>query len=171
MVGVRETVLFQLDNNIFGIPISNVQEIIKAPTITAIPNTPEFFKGVINLRDKVIPVLGLGEKLGLRESKSEGRRIIVINLGVNTAGLIVDAVCDVKKIAENSIETGVNLCDTVSRTISGIAKLDDALIILLNLEQLLASDDVFSFEAIYRVIEEHYHFDSHTEEPANELVL
>ena len=50
---------------------ANVQEIIKTPPITAIPNTPEFFKGVINLRDRVIPVLGLGEKLGFKESDSE----------------------------------------------------------------------------------------------------
>jgi purine-binding chemotaxis protein CheW len=170
-MGLRQTVLFRLENNIFGIPISNVQEIIKAPVVTAIPNTPEFFKGVINLRDKVIPVLGLGEKLGLRESEGEGRRIIIINLGVNTAGVIVDDVCDVKKIAEDSIETDVNLCDTASRAISGIAKLDGRLIILLNLEQLLASEDVCSFEDIYRAIEEHYHFKSQTEEPENELVL
>jgi purine-binding chemotaxis protein CheW len=159
-VGERQAVLFRLENNIFGVPISNVQEIIKTPAITAIPNTPEFFKGVVNLRDKVIPVLGLSEKLGLRESDSEERRTIIVNVGINTAGIIVDAVCDVLKIAEDSIETEVNLCDTASRAISGIAKLDDRLVILLNLDQLLASDDVFSFEEIYKAIEEHYRLNS-----------
>ncbi len=159
-MGERQAVLFQLENNIFGIPISNVQEIIKTPAITAIPNTPEFFKGVVNLRDKVIPVLGLGEKLGLKESEGEERRIIVINVGVNIAGIIVDAVCDVLKIAEDSIETEVNLCDTASRAISGIAKLDDRLVILLNLEQLLTSDEVFSFEEIYKAIEENCRLNS-----------
>ena len=129
-MGERQAVLFRLENNIFGVPISNVQEIIKTPAITAIPNTPEFFKGVVNLRGKVIPVLGLSEKLGLRESDSEERRTIIVNVGINTAGIIVDAVCDVLKIAEDSIETEVNLCDTASRAISGIAKLDDRLVIL-----------------------------------------
>jgi purine-binding chemotaxis protein CheW len=159
-VGERQAVLFRLENNIFGIPISNVQEIIKVPAVTTIPNTPEFFKGIVNLRDKVLPVLGLGEKLGLQESESEERRIIVINVGVNTAGIIVDAVCDVLKIAEDSIETGVNLGETASRAISGIAKLDDRLVILLNLEQLLVTDDIFNFEEIYRAIEEHYRLNS-----------
>ena len=159
-MGERQVVLFRLESNIFGIPISNVQEIIKATTVTAVPNTPEYFKGVVNLRDKIIPVLGLGEKLGLKESEGDERRIIVINVGVNTAGISVDAVCDVLKIAEDRIETTVDLCDTVSRAISGIAKLDDRLIILLNLEQLLASDDVFSFEEIYKAIEENYHLNS-----------
>jgi len=159
-VGERQAVLFRLENNIFGVPISNVQEIIKTPAITAIPNTPEFFKGVVNLRGKVIPVLGLSEKLGLRESDSEERRTIIVNVGINTAGIIVDAVCDVLKIAEDSIETEVNLCDTASRAISGIAKLDDRLVILLNLDQLLASDDVFSFEEIYKAIEEYYRLNS-----------
>jgi len=91
-VGERQFVLFRLENNIFGIPISNVQEIIQIPSVTTIPNTPEFFKGIVNLRGKVIPVLGLGEKLGLRESESEERRIIIINAGVNTEGIVVDAV-------------------------------------------------------------------------------
>jgi len=159
-VGERQAVLFRLENNIFGVPISNVQEIIKTPAITAIPNTPEFFKGVVNLRGKVIPVLGLSEKLGLRESDSEERRTIIVNVGINTAGIIVDAVCDVLKIAEDSIETEVNLCDTASRAISGIAKLDDRLVILLNLDQLLASDDVFSFEEIYKAIDEYYRLNS-----------
>ncbi|MGD0622041.1 MAG: chemotaxis protein CheW [Thermacetogeniaceae bacterium] len=159
-MGERQAVLFRLENNIFGVPISNVQEIIKTPAITAIPNTPEFFKGVVNLRGKVIPVLGLSEKLGLRESDSEERRTIIVNVGINTAGIIVDAVCDVLKIAEDSIETEVNLCDTASRAISGIAKLDDRLVILLNLDQLLASDDVFSFEEIYKAIEEYYRLNS-----------
>jgi purine-binding chemotaxis protein CheW len=159
-VGERQFVLFRLENNIFGIPISNVQEIIQIPSVTTIPNTPEFFKGIVNLRGKVIPVLGLGEKLGLRESESEERRIIIINAGVNTAGIVVDAVWDVLKIAEDSIETGVKLCASASRAISGIAKIKDQLVILLNLEQLLVTDDIFNFEEIYGAIEEHYRLNS-----------
>ncbi len=155
-MGERQAVLFQLENNIFGIPVANVREIINTPPITAIPNTPEFFKGVINLRDRVIPVLGLGEKLGFRESDNKGRRTIIINVGINTAGIIVDVVRDVLKIAEDNIDNDVNLGDTARQVITGIARLDTGLAILLNLERLLASDDVFSFEEIYKAIEEHY---------------
>lgn len=157
-MGARQTVLFRLENNIFGIPISIVQEIVRTPTITSIPNTPEFFKGVVNLRDKVIPVLGLSEKLGLMGIDSDEKRTIIVNVGVNTAGIIVDAVCDVLKIAEDSIDTEIVLCDTASLAISGIARLDDRLVILLNLDQLLTADGVFSFEEIYKLIEEHYQF-------------
>ncbi len=159
-MGERQAVLFQLENNIFGIPVSNVQEIIKTPPITAIPNTPEFFKGVINLRNRVIPVLGLGEKLGFKESDSKDRRIIIINVGINTAGIIVDLVCDVLKIAEDDIETDINLCDTMRQIVYGIARIDRRLVIMLNLELLLASDDVFSFEETYKAIEEHYYIHS-----------
>ena len=156
----RQAVLFQLGDNIFGIPVSNVQEIIKTPPITVIPNTPEFFEGVINLRGRVIPVLGLGKKLGLRKCDSESSRTIIINVGANSAGIIVDVVCDVLKIAEDSIETDVNLCDMADRAINGIAKLDHRLIILLNLERILASDGVFDFEEIYKAIEEFYNVSS-----------
>ena len=170
-MGERQAVLFQLENNIFGIPVSNVQEIIKTPPITAIPNTPEFFKGVINLRDRVIPVLGLGEKLGFRESDSKDRRTIIINVGINTAGIIVDLVCDVLKIAEDNIDTDVNLGDTARQVIAGIARLGTGMAILLNLERLLASDDVFSFEEIYKAIEEYYCLHSRVEGSEDELVL
>jgi purine-binding chemotaxis protein CheW len=168
-VGVRQTVLFCLENNLFGIPIANVQEIVRTPVITAIPNTPAFFKGVINLRDKVIPVLGLAGKLGLKESAGEDDRTVIVNVGVNTAGIVVDDVCDVLKIDDERIETAVNLYDTASRAISGIAKLDDRLVILLNLDELLASDEVFNFGQIYKAIEEYFQSVQESEAGSAEL--
>jgi chemotaxis signal transduction protein len=77
-------------------------------------------------------------------------------VGINTPGIIVDVVRDVLKIAEDNIDNDVNLGDTARQVITGIARLDTGLAILLNLERLLASDDVFSFEEIYKAIEEHY---------------
>jgi purine-binding chemotaxis protein CheW len=152
-VETRQVVLFELENNVFGIPLENVQEVIKTPAITGIPNTSQFFKGVINLRDAVIPVLGLGEKLGLRESANGDRRTIIVNVSDNTAGVVVDHVSAVLKLDERSIVTSVSLCDMAGGAVSGIARVDEKLVVLLNLEQLLASDEVFNFKAIAEAIE------------------
>ena len=103
------------------------------------PRTPEFVEGVINLRGKVIPVVDLRKRFGLpAEEESKENRIVVVDIGAQDIGVIVDAVTEVLRIATESVEPPASVITTAdSEYLLGIAKLDSRLIILLDLEQVL----------------------------------
>ena len=84
---------FNLDHEEYGVNIGSVQEIIRVGQITAVPNAPEFVKGVINLRGRVIPVLNLRRRLELSEEEAhQNSRIVVVESGTKVLGLLVDGV-------------------------------------------------------------------------------
>ena len=114
-------------------------EIIRLQDITKVPRTPEFVEGVINLRGKVIPVVDLRKRFGLpAEEESKENRIVVVDIGAQDIGVIVDAVTEVLRIATESVEPPASVIITAdSEYLLGIAKLDSRLIILLDLEQVL----------------------------------
>lgn len=144
----KQVVLFQLGKNTFAAPVTSVQEIIKTPEITVLPNTPSFFKGVINLRNKVIPVLGLCEKFEFGDNRLKNSRTVVVNVNDKTFGIIVDSVSEVLKLRDDSIEPYPDILGCTSQVVAGIAKLDQRLIILLNLEQLLSPDEILNLDSI-----------------------
>ncbi len=135
----QQIVLFKIGENEFGVPVEKVQEIIKPPAITGLPNTPGFVKGVINLRNRVIPIVDLGEKLGLGRFDSEDSRIIVVELLGKTVGLTVDSVTEVLKLEEGKIEKETERFGEKKPMLNGIAKLDHRLILLLNLDELIGT--------------------------------
>ncbi|MDH7576629.1 MAG: chemotaxis protein CheW [Bacillota bacterium] len=138
-----QMVLFKLGEVEFGVPIAKVQEIIKTPAITGLPNSPGFLRGVINLRDKVVPVVDLSEKLGLGRRDAEDSRVVIVNVLGNTVGLTVDFVTEVLKLEEKQIETDLESCGKKNPIIAAIAKVDQRLIILLNLDELLTTAETF----------------------------
>ncbi|HXY40707.1 MAG TPA: chemotaxis protein CheW [Vicinamibacteria bacterium] len=135
-------VTFFLDREEYGVDVRQVQEIRRMTEITAVPRAPEFVRGVINLRGRILPVLDLKRKLGLGQVEGDrATRIVVVRLRDRLLGLLVDGASQVPKIPVSRIEAAPG--EVVERGgdyIRGVAKLDDRLIILVDLERLLAHE-------------------------------
>jgi len=134
-----QLVSFNIDNEEFGIDILKVEEIIRVISITKIPNAPDFIEGVINLRGKVIPVIDLRTRLNkIRKSHDNNTRVIVVEVSGKTVGFLVDSVKEVLRIPKNITEPPPSMVSGVnSEYITAIGKLEDRLLILLDLEKVL----------------------------------
>jgi purine-binding chemotaxis protein CheW len=145
-----QLVSFRIGEEEFGVDILKVQEINRMLDITKVPNSPSFVDGVINLRGKVIPIVNLRERfgLGIRE-RDKDTRIVVVELSGKTVGFVVDAVSEVLRIPKSvtepppSIVAGIN-----SEYITAVGKLEDRLLILLDLERVLSEEMKASLKAV-----------------------
>ena len=140
----RQLVVFDLATELYGVDIGVVREIIRIQELTRIPETESYVEGVINLRGKVTPVIDLRKRLDLPVSEQDDdSRIVVVDVGSHDIGVIVDAVAEVLRISGGSIEpTSSVIMTTDSSYLLGIAKMDDRLIILLDLEQALSDEQI-----------------------------
>jgi len=131
--------IFQLDNEEYGVATRKVREILALMDITRAPRTPDFADGVINLRGKVVPAIDLRSKLGLaRTEYNEQTCIIVVDVGV-LMGIIVDAVSEVNDIPSASIAPPPRLGGTVDTSlILGMGSFEDQVKILLDIDKVLA---------------------------------
>jgi purine-binding chemotaxis protein CheW len=138
----QQMVLFELGAETYGLDIAAVHEIIRMQAITKVPKAPKYVEGVINLRGKVIPVIDLGRRFGLEKTeRAKNNRIVVVNIGETTLGIIVDAVTEVLRIPTDSVEPVSDIVTSGhSEYLMGIAKLSDKMVILLALEKLLAGE-------------------------------
>ena len=148
-----QLVVFELGDESFGVDISRVQDINRMQEITEIPHAPESVVGVINLRGRVIPVIDLRKRFGLPDAvHTKDTRIVVVHLEGNLIGVIVDAVSQVLRIPADIVEPpSPVLAGVDSRYLRGIAKLDDKLVILLDLDYVLSRREQ---EAISEVLAE-----------------
>lgn len=139
----HQLVVFDLANEHYGVDIAAVEGIIKMQAITVVPRAPQFVEGVTNLRGKVLPVIDLRKRFGLPPAEgSRDMRIVVVEMNGLTVGIIVDAVSEVLRVSEDAIEPPSPIVTTVdSAFIRGIAKLDDRLVILLDLSKVLTAQD------------------------------
>jgi purine-binding chemotaxis protein CheW len=135
---------FQLDNTQFGIEILKVVEILKMMEITTVPMWPHFAKGTINLRGRVIPVVDLRQKFGLSATEhTEHTCTIVVELGTDQIGIIVEAVNEVREIEQADISSPPSIGDTVdSSFILGMGRAEESTVILLSLEKILLGEDM-----------------------------
>ncbi len=134
-------VIFRLNNEFYGIPIEKVTSIVTIQKSTRIPNSPDYLKGVINLRGEVIPLIDLRQKLNMpiKEIDNNSRIIIVFEEDI-VAGLIVDSSSEVIEIDKDCIDNIPPSNDNDNLVyISGIGKVDNRLIILLELPKILES--------------------------------
>jgi purine-binding chemotaxis protein CheW len=136
-----QLVSFIIGNEEFAVDILYVQEINRMIQITKVPNAPDFVDGVINLRGRVIPVIDLRCKLGMtKKEQDKNTRIIVVEVGGKTVGFIVDAVNEVLRIPKNITEPPPELVSGVNAEfIKAVGKLEDRLLILLDLEKILSA--------------------------------
>jgi purine-binding chemotaxis protein CheW len=135
---------FTLGDEEYGIEIRNVTEIIGIQNITDLPDTPDFVKGVINLRGKVIPVIDVRLRFKLKEREYNDRTcIIVVNINNKSVGLIVDTVSEVIDIPKTNIEPAPRLNNkSGSRYIQGLGKVEDKVKILLDTRRLLFEEEM-----------------------------
>lgn len=139
----HQLVVFELAKEHYGVDIAMVEGIIKMQQITAVPHAPSFVEGVTNLRGAVLPVIDLRKRFNLpSEETTKNSRIIHIAIDNIKVGMIVDAVSEVLRVPEEAIEPTPPIVSTVdSAFITGIAKVDNRLIILLDLGKVLSLSD------------------------------
>ncbi len=145
---ILQLVSFNIGNEEYAIDILKVQEINRMISITSIPNSPAFVEGVINLRGKVIPVISLRKRLNFADKKTDGNsRIIVVEVKSKTIGFIVDGVSEVLRIPASITEAPPQITGGInSKYITSIAKLEDRLIILLDLDMILSESEISEVE-------------------------
>ncbi len=141
---ILQLVGFKIGQEEFGINILAVQEIIKIIDITTVPNASEYIAGVINLRGRIIPIVHLRKRLHLPVIETDkNTRIIVVEIEEKTIGFIVDEVQEVLRISTDITEKPPELVAGVdSEYITAVAKLDNRLLILLDLDKTLANDNL-----------------------------
>ncbi len=132
-------VSFFLSNEEYAVDVRLVQEIIRVSEITQVPRAPEFIKGVINLRGRIIPVIDLKRKLGLGEvAVGRETRVVVVRLRERLIGLLVDGASSVLKVPVSTIEAAPEeVVEIDANYIRGVAKLAERLIILVDLQKIL----------------------------------
>jgi len=144
---------FTLADETYGIGILKVKEIIGMMSITSVPRTPDFVKGVINLRGKVIPVIDLRLKFSMAASAySERTCIIVVEIdgesGTILIGIVVDSVSEVVTITQEEIEETPAFGSKLDTDyILGMAKMEGGVKILLNIDQVLSSTEISALES------------------------
>jgi purine-binding chemotaxis protein CheW len=138
-----QVVVFILDKNYYGVHILQVQEIIKMTEVTKLPNTPDFIEGIVNLRGKIVPIMDLRKRFGLQEAATnENSKILILKLEEVQFGIIVDEISEVEKVPVSLIENPPKVVSGVrGEFISGIAKNNDRLLILLDIEKILTLEE------------------------------
>jgi purine-binding chemotaxis protein CheW len=139
----KQIVIFELGEEYFGVDIAAVESIIKMQPITRMPHAPMFVEGVTNLRGKVLPVIDLHKRFDLPlKDTDKNSRIIVVAVSQIEVGMIVDGVSEVLTISEETIEAAPAIATTVdSGFITGIAKINQRLVIMLDLERVLSANE------------------------------
>jgi purine-binding chemotaxis protein CheW len=147
--GEKQLVVFTLDGEDYGLDIGSVESIIKLQPITAVPRAHAFIEGITNLRGAVLPVVDLRKRFGMPAGESnKDNRIVVVEMGNTTIGMIVDTVTEVLRVPQKNVTPPSPVVATIDANyITGIAKVDDGpdapgrLIILLDLNQLLSTKE------------------------------
>ena len=139
----QQIVVFELAGENYGLDISTVEGIIKMQTITKMPQAPLYVEGITNLRGVVVPVMDLRRRFGLpAQERTKDTRIVVVYINSTKVGMIVDGVSQVLRIQDDTIEPPPPMVTTInSAFIKGIAKLDNQLVILLDLTKVLSVEE------------------------------
>jgi purine-binding chemotaxis protein CheW len=135
---------FRVGRETFGVPISLVHEIVRVPDITAVPDSPGYVEGVINLRGKIVSVVDLRKRFGEKEIKAHKKnRILVTEVEGKMVGLIVDAASEVLKIPDNEIELPPSVFEEGELNyVTGVGKLHGRLVILIDLSKILQKGEL-----------------------------
>ena len=152
--GLRQFLSFSLAQEDYGIDILRVQEIRGWEEVREIPNTPEYIKGVLNLRNIVVPIIDLRIRFSKQDVEYKTTTVIVI-LSVEsgdqprTVGVVVDAVSDVLDVYENDLQSAPDFGTQVNtKYISGMVMLDKRMVILLDTDKLLDPDELTALETL-----------------------
>jgi purine-binding chemotaxis protein CheW len=137
-------VTFEMNSEMFAIPIMNIQEIIRWTSVVPVPQAPAFVEGVINLRGRIIPVVSLKKKFGVGEERAadDKSRIVIAEIGSLVVGFVVDGVHEVLRVDKNAFEDTPAIAVTDNRRcVKGIVKQDKQMIMVLWLEELFSMEE------------------------------
>ena len=140
--GSMQLVSFKLSDETYGIAITKIREIILIGEITRVPETPHYIKGLINLRSSVIPVIDLRARFALPENDlTQDSRIMVLHVGRRTIGIVVDSVNEVLRVSQEQISPAPpNVASLGNQYMTGLVRLDDHLLILLDVDRLFGEE-------------------------------
>jgi purine-binding chemotaxis protein CheW len=137
-----QLVSFHLGGEEYALEILRVQEIIRMMDLTRVPNSPDFVEGVINLRGKVIPVIGLRKRFAMESRPYDKQtRIVVVEVAGTVVGFVVDAVNEVLRIPADTVEPPPRLTKVDREMVAGVGKLESRLLLLLDVEKLLSQSE------------------------------
>jgi len=141
--GTMQIVSFHLVEELFGVAITKVREIILMCDITRVPQTPHYIRGLINLRSTVIPIIDLRALFGLPEGeKRDDSRIMVLQVGTKTIGIVVDGVDEVLRISQDQIAPPPpTVAGLGNGYLDGLVKLEEQLLILLDIDKILGQEE------------------------------
>ncbi|MGM8215633.1 chemotaxis protein CheW [Bacillaceae bacterium W0354] len=144
MEDLSKVIVFQLNDQQYGVNIQQVKSIEKLEGITQVPQSSKFVKGVINLRGEITPIIDLKERLNLGKSEyTNDTRVLIIQVEEVQVGLIVDSATDVIDLDESVVEPTPDMVGSIDIDLfNGVAKLDKMLLILLNVNRLLSVDEI-----------------------------
>ncbi len=148
-----QLVVFKIGNEEFGVPISEVREIVRLVPITPVPRTPAFIEGVVNLRGQILAVVDLARRLNLPASaRSDKTRIIVIEVEDHTVGMIVDEVTEVLRLSSDNIDRTPEIISTEvhQEYLQGVGKLGERLLILIDLAKIFSAEEVEDIKTVNR---------------------
>ena len=145
-----EYLTFVLGEEQYGLEILKVQEIRGYDAVTQIANTPDFIKGVVNLRGKIVPIVDLRIKFNLGKVEyDEFTVVIILNLNGRVVGIVVDGVSDVMALKEEQIRDVPSLVSNIdTKYIVGLATVEEQMFILVDIEQLMNSQEMALIEAV-----------------------
>lgn len=150
MASINQVVVFKIDTEFYGIEILKVQEILNYMAPSPIPNVPEYLKGIINLRGTIIPVVDLRTRFHFPNNLEsiESSVIVVVNIDDRRYGLIVDSVSDVITIDKENIQDDVDIHTGIdNRFVTGLAKLNEQMIILIDIGKIFKKEELESMVA------------------------
>ncbi|HEV3089678.1 MAG TPA: chemotaxis protein CheW [Candidatus Elarobacter sp.] len=136
-----QVVSFKLGSEEYGVDIAQVQEINRMVAVTHVPRAPQFMEGVINLRGQLIPIIDLRARFGMpRAEHTKNTRIVVTEIGTKRVGMVVDSVSEVLRLPVEQIEPAPEMITGVdTEYIRGVGKIEDRLIILLDLARIIST--------------------------------
>ena len=140
--GSMQLVSFKLSDETYGIEITKIREIILVGEITRVPETPQYIKGLINLRSSVIPVIDLRARFALPENElTQDSRIMVLNVGRRTIGIVVDSVNEVLRVSQEQISPAPpTVASLGNQYMTGLVRLEEQLLILLDVDRLFGEE-------------------------------
>ncbi|WP_027963209.1 chemotaxis protein CheW [Halalkalibacillus halophilus] len=146
----EKVIVFKLQDEEYGVPVSYVGSIERMQEITRVPKAPTFVRGVINLRGIVTPIIDLRERFELELTDyTDSTRMIIVSIEDKDVGMIVDGANDVLDIPVEAIEPPPEVVGSVDVDyIRGVAKIDKRLLILLNLDKVLSKEEVSKLETV-----------------------
>ncbi|HEY4318246.1 MAG TPA: chemotaxis protein CheW [Herbaspirillum sp.] len=148
--GVTEVLSFKLGNEEYGVDILKVQEIRGYDTVTQISNSPDFIKGVVNLRGIIVPIVDMRIKFNIgRVTYDQFTVVIVLRIGRQTIGMVVDSVSDVVVLTADQIKPAPEMHSLPAvEYLNGLGTLDGRMLILLDIDKLMSSEDMGFADAL-----------------------